>query len=153
MAERQGAAADEIEETARRGDEDVGAAFKLKLLQEGNSALSYTGIWKTADATTASGGHQKYTDGNGARVAFDFTGDKFAWVGVRSSGTGSAKMTVDGTATTVDTHSATSSQATVVAAAPTPSAGSHHVVIKNLATAGHPRIKLDAIVVRTIVGS
>jgi hypothetical protein len=109
------------------------------------SMFTYSGKWSTATVTYASGGRQKWTKQAGASVTFQAAGE-VALVMAKGPGRGQAAIFIDGVrVSTVDTRAATNSNRIIVWTRDLPS-GTHTIQIRNLATAGHPRIDFDAIV-------
>jgi subtilase family serine protease len=115
----------------------------LSLYQESSSAVSYSGTWTTQNSAVASGGKWRFSTHAGDTATFTFQGRKVAWVAVRDTNRGNARVTLDGVVTGVDTNASTfepRAESYVGSAG----GGTHTLVIKNLGTAGHPRINVDA---------
>jgi hypothetical protein len=91
----------------------------------------------------ASGGKWRFSTHAGDTATFTFQGRKVAWVAVRDTNRGNARVTLDGVVTGVDTN-ATTFEPRAESYVGSAGGGTHTLVIKNLGTAGHPRIDVDA---------
>ena len=107
---------------------------------------TYTGSWGSSSCTCFSGGGStRRTTQAGASVSFTGGPERTALVMAKGPNRGSAKVYVDGVLkATVNTHSTTKTNRAVVWNGAT-NAGTVRIV--NVATAGHPRIDLDAVVI------
>lgn len=110
--------------------------------------VEWSGPWATQTGTWTSGGQQRFTSASGASVDFTWNhygaGRHIGLVMARGPGRGSAAVLVDDVLVgIVDTHAASNDNRRVVFDHRMP-AGSHTLTIMNLATAGHPRIDVDA---------
>ncbi len=119
---------------------------KVGRFQETSSVISYSGTWTTATSSTASGGKTRYTKSASAKATITFTGIGFTWVAPKSSSRGRADVWIDGGfVAEVDLHRSSGAPRLVVYAVRWTAPGTHTVEIRNLATSGHPRIDIDAI--------
>lgn len=110
------------------------------------SLFTYSGKWSTQTGTFASGGRQVRTKQAGASVTFTHGPGDLAIVMAKGPRRGKAAIVVDGVrVSTVDTNAASDRNRIIVWARDL-GPGTHTVKIRNLATAGHPRIDFDAIV-------
>ena len=126
---------------------DVAAKFHVQLANERYSAVSYTGTWAGQNIASALSGRVEYTTQHHATAKFSFSGARVAWVADVGPARGSAGVKLDGgTAVTVSEHAATAAPRTLIYTSMF-NGGTHHLVIDNQATAGHPRIDIDAFVV------
>jgi hypothetical protein len=126
----------------------AGPAFRAVLDQESNTAIHYSRGWVLASSSAYEGGHARYTTASLASATFTFTGRNVAWVTLRNASQGRAKVYVDGhLVTTVNLFSAVSMPRQIVFTRTWSSSGSHTVRIVGLATAGHPRVTVDAFLV------
>lgn len=117
-----------------------------KLYQQG--AASRSGTWYAGKCLCYSGGTDVYTKSRGASATFRFTGNRVQFVSEKSPKRGSFKVYVDGRyLKTVSEHSSTSQNAVVVFTKRFATVGTHTLKIVNLASAGHPRVDVDAFVV------
>jgi hypothetical protein len=117
--------------------------------QETNSRLTYRRTWTRLASTGASGGSIKETSARDASVKLAFRGLGLTWYATTGPTRGRARVYIDGVAVkTVNLYRTskkarvpvyTFSQATPV---------SHTIRIVNLGTSGHPRVNVDAFVVR-----
>lgn len=120
--------------------------------------LAYTGSWSTSACNCWTNGTTQRTRQSGASVSFDMALPEvqngwpatrnwaIAVVMAKGPDRGKAAVFIDGVkVTTVDTYSPTAVNTTVVWRQ-TVSNAYHTVRIVNLATAGHPRIDIDAFV-------
>lgn len=110
--------------------------------------FSYGGTWSTSECTCASGGKQRATRASGASLTLEHSTDRGDYVGLvmaQGPGRGSAAVYVDGArVATVDTYAATNKNRVIVFKRWL-SAGDHTIKVVNLATPGHPRIDVDAV--------
>jgi hypothetical protein len=119
-----------------------------------DSAMVYSlgGGWKTANCTCFLGGTSTYTSTKNATISFttaqplDATGVRLALLMPTGPGRGSAALYVDGVwRATINTYHAVSNvNGKITYQLLLPGTSVHKVKIVNLATAGHPRIDLDA---------
>jgi hypothetical protein len=119
-----------------------------------DSAMVYSrgGGWKTANCTCFLGGTSTYTSTKNATISFltaqplDATGIRLALLMPTGPGRGSAALYVDGVwRATINTYHAVSNvNGKITYQLLIPGKSVHLVKIVNLATAGHPRIDLDA---------
>ena len=109
--------------------------------------ITYTGTWKQSLCTCASGGRQVSTTAAGATVTSPPTRE-IGLVMAKGPGRGQADILVDGVRVgTVDTRATTNTNRIIVWTR-TLGSGTHTVQIRNLATAGRPRIDFDAILLK-----
>lgn len=114
--------------------------------QETGSSIHYAGSWHRIRSDGASGGYVRYTTAPNATATFAFNGRSFIWVSPKGPTRGYARVYVDGTyRALVNLHTSSFSARRVVYRASWAKAGLHVVLIKNLATSGHPRIDVDAV--------
>ena len=127
------------------------------VLQPGDNAdaaMTYSpgGGWKTAKCTCFLGGSSTYTHTKNATISFrtakplDATGIRLALLMPTGPGRGSAALYVDGVKkATINTyHAGININGKITYQLLIPGKAVHTVKIVNLATAGHPRIDLDA---------
>ena len=121
------------------------SAVRGYLVQQGSSAIAWTGAWSTTIDAAHSGGSSRRASLGGASAKITFTGRSFAWVGTRATNRGVARVWVDGVlVATVDTRAATTINRAVLFARTWASAGTHTVRIVVVGTAGRPRVDVDA---------
>jgi len=110
--------------------------------------ITYAGTWKSAICACWSGGRDRSTVEAGAQATITRTwaaADRVALVMETAPDRGAFELLVDGVhRADVDTYSATRVHRDVVWAGRL-SAGVHTITLVNAATAGHPRIDLDAV--------
>jgi len=124
----------------------AGVAVTLHVVQETSSAITYSSGWTAASVAGASGGKVKYSTAAGKTAKLSFSGKKVAWVTTLGSNRGSASVSIDsGTGTTVSTNAASTTPAYIVYFKAT-TTGPHTITVKNLATAGHARVDIDAFI-------
>jgi hypothetical protein len=123
------------------------STFRLKMYQETAPEVTYpSGAWTSQAITTASAGALEYSTA-AAQATFAYTGSAVAWVSTVNTNRGAAKVNSDGGAnTTVDTHAASLQYRRVVYQRTIPT-GSHTLNVQNVATAGHPRVDVDAFLI------
>lgn len=128
-----------------------GARGAALLTEQANSAVAYSGTWKSVVNRYASGGTLKYTTRKGASATYTFTGSGVAWVAYRGPDRGSARVYVDGVyKKSISLYAKTYSAKQVVFAFNWGSTGKHTIKIVAAGTAGRPRIDVDAFVRLTL---
>jgi hypothetical protein len=119
--------------------------------EETDPGITYSGTWSVSHCACASGGTTRWTTAKNASVTFrtqapqDGSGVDVALIMASASNRGSAAVYVDGVKkATVNTYAASPVNGKITYQIVLPGLASHTVKIVNLATAGHPRIDLDA---------
>jgi hypothetical protein len=88
------------------------------------------------------------TGSKNAWLTRTFTGRGVAWVAILGSARGKAQVWIDGTlATTVDLYRSSTHYRRVAFSRSWSTSGEHTIRIVVLATSGHPRVEVDALVV------
>lgn len=124
-----------------------GPIVRSMLTQQSASSVRYSGSWRTASSTSASGGSTRYASAAGASATYTFTGSSIGWVAARGPSRGSARVYVDGVyAATVNLYAASGRARVVVFARNWRTVGSHTLRIVVVGTAGRPRVDVDAFV-------
>jgi hypothetical protein len=137
---------------------NVKSLWQTTVLQEDNrhassnnadpGRLRYSGKWGKVSCACASWGAMRKTAAKNASFTFKRTYDRddhVALVMAKGPGRGKANVYVDGVkVATVNTHAPAKANRVIVYDKWMP-AGKHTVKVVNLATAGHPRIDLDAV--------
>jgi hypothetical protein len=124
----------------------AGTTFVAQLRQEGWSSVAWTGAWRRASTSAASGGALRYSTDAGATFRTTFTGRGIAWVSALGSSHGAARVYVDGVlVTTVSTDSTATLSRRIVFARTWSTVGTHTLRVVVLGTAGHARVDLDAL--------
>jgi hypothetical protein len=115
----------------------------------GGVTTSYTGTWRLSRCTCWSGHTTRKSFTKGATATFTF--DQAGPVGLvmeKAPDRGRIRILVDGVLrASPDTYSATRKHRSVVWIGTLRGSGSHTVTVKNLATAGRPRVDVDAMLV------
>jgi hypothetical protein len=116
-----------------------------------DAAMTYSTGWAVGNCTCWLGGTAHYTTAKNASVTFqtpkpaDASGVRLALLMPEGPNRGSAALYIDGGyKATLDTYSATKVNGKITYQILLPGTATHTVKIVNLATAGHPRIDLDA---------
>jgi hypothetical protein len=129
---------------------------KPEILEENNYTvfegdrgnITYAGNWSTVTCACASRGAMKKTSAKGASFTYTDYWNRDDHVGLvmaKGPGRGSAAVYIDGTKiATVNTY-ATTTQNRVIVYDKWMAAGTHTVRVVNLATSGHSRIDIDAV--------
>jgi hypothetical protein len=126
----------------------AGPAFHVIRTQQSAAGVTWTGSWKTASSASASGGSYRWASGSGASTTYSFSGRAVGWVAAVGPSYGSAKVYLDGKyVLTVDLHAASAGWRRIVFAKTWSASGAHKIRIVGQATAGHPRLDVDAFVV------
>jgi hypothetical protein len=109
-----------------------------------------TGRWSTSTCLCFDGHTTAFTTQAGASMTFDVTGARrLALVMPKNTNRGQVAVSVDGAApAVVDTYAAAAQNRVLVWQAQFPTTAGHRVVVTNKATAGRPRIDVDAVVVQ-----
>ena len=114
------------------------------LIQDSSSAISYRGTWSTVSATAYSGGTARKT-GTIASATYTVSGRGIALVATTASTRGKAKVYIDGVyVRTVDLYSSSAAYRALVFSQMFSSSSTHTIKVVALATAGRPRVDLDA---------
>jgi hypothetical protein len=117
--------------------------------QSGVVGITYNGSWQKSVCTCYDAGSVEKTTAVGAAATITFTGnaqDSIALVMEKAANRGTFTVLVDGVNRgTVDTYSGTTLHKVIVWAGRVTTTGSHVVTVVNQATAGRPRIDLDAV--------
>jgi hypothetical protein len=115
------------------------------IAEDRSGQVAYVGTWKTSNFAGFSGGTTHSTSVAGNSASFTVAGPgPVGLVMEKAADRGKADVYVDGIKkATIDTHATKTAHCQVVWQAML-GAGSHTIKIVNLATAGHPRIDLDA---------
>jgi len=112
---------------------------------EASPAVTYSGTWRSATATSYIGSHVRYARVRGARASVAFTGRSIALIGPKGPTRGSALVYIDGRyVRTVSLYYRTYRARQVFFAANWSTVGTHRVTIIVAGTAGHPMVALDA---------
>jgi spore germination protein YaaH len=123
----------------------AGPTIRAYLPQQTYAGLTWKGTWKSATLASCSGGSVRYATAAGASAAYSFTGRAIAWVTTLGPDRGAAKIYVDGVlVTTIDLHATSTSYRRVAFAKSWSAAGTHSLRIVVVATAGRPRVDVDA---------
>jgi hypothetical protein len=110
--------------------------------------ISYAGTWRVTSCACASGGTMRNATAGGASFTFTRTyerDDHVALVMAKGPGRGRADVYVDGTKVTTINSNASANANRVIVWDKWMAAGTHTVRVVNLATAGHARIDIDAV--------
>ena len=78
-----------------------GPSVRAIVTQQSSTAVTWSGTWHTGASTSASGGSLRYATAAGASATFRFTGSSVAWVAVRGTSRGSARIYIDGVYATI----------------------------------------------------
>ena len=120
---------------------------RASVYQQSSTAVTWTGTWHTTGWSGASGGSVRYATSKYASATFAFTGSSVAWIAAKGSTRGSAWVYVDGAfAGSVSLKSTAGQSRAMVFARNWTTVGPHTLKIVVAATAGHPRIDVDAFV-------
>ncbi len=124
------------------------APVKRVHYSEKNSAITYTGTWKTAAYGGYAGDHVRYAKSAGASATLTFTGRKVTWYGPAGPTRGKAKVYLDGTyVRTVDFHRGSFKARLGAFKASWKTSGSHTLRIVVIGSSSHPMVAIDEFVV------
>jgi len=108
----------------------------------------FTGAWNRSGDRTASRGDSHYSTQAGARASLTFTGRSIAVVAPVGSDRGQARISVDGQAiTTIDLRASNLRPRRIVYQQDWVKSAQHTIQLEVLATAGRPRVDLDAFLI------
>jgi hypothetical protein len=125
-----------------------GGTARVGVYQNGSPSITYSGSWKRASVSGASGGGISYTTRRGSGAALNFTGRQVAWVASKSAGRGRANVYVDGQLIkVVDLHAGSLVRRQVVFTRTFPTAGAHRIKVIAQGTPGRPMVDVDAFLV------
>ena len=114
-------------------------------------SVSYRGSWLTSNCTCFNAGRAKKTSAAGASATITFSGNTntaVALVMEKAGNRGRFTVYLDGVNRgTVDTFSSTAAHRVVVWAGRVATSGNHTLRLVNQATAGRPRIDLNAVLI------
>jgi len=118
-------------------------------LYEQTSSTSFSGSWLTQSSSLYSGGSVRYASALGASATFTSTFTRsIGFVTTKAASRGSFRVYIDGVLkATVSAYSTTTAYRQVAYQYTFPTRGTHTMKIYVLATAGHPRVDIDAFVV------
>ena len=132
----------------------TGPAFRVKVLQDGTSAIKAKGSWAARDSRSAFGGSVRQAAKAGASQAISLTASDLAIVSTMGPDRGKAKVVLDGKAVaSLDLYSRTSRAKQVIWSVSFPAAGKHTIALVALGTknakAKGTRVDLDAFLALT----
>ena len=120
-----------------------GRPATLRILQQNAAGITYSGGWATVNDANAMGGSLRRTVQANRTATFSFNGRFVAWGAKKDSASGTATFAFDALApVNVNLQSSLTQNRRLVAVGGG-SLGPHTIVIRNLATAGHPKATLD----------
>jgi hypothetical protein len=127
----------------------AGSTYTLSAFQENSKAIKYSTGWKRQKLTGAYGGLVDSATAAGKTATLTFSGFQVAWVSTLGSTRGSARVSLNGGAsTTISTHASSTKTAEIVDTVLVPTGkGKKKLVVKVLGTAKHPRVDIDAFIV------
>jgi subtilisin len=121
--------------------------FRVLSVPERSSAVKYAGTWSTVITSLAYGGSRRTTIARGATATFTIWGTSAAVIGAMGPSRGSAEVWLDGVkVATVNGYASTTKNRAILAYIQLGAAGMHTIVVKNLATPGHPRLDIDGLI-------
>jgi hypothetical protein len=124
------------------------AAFRLRLVAERSSAITYARTWRTSLSSSYLGGAVRQSRAAGATASYTFTGSQVAWITARGPTRGSARVYVDGRRVgTVDLYSPTLQTRRAVYTYSWATDGRHRITIRVSGTSGRPRVDVDGFAV------
>ena len=126
----------------------TGNQLTARILQENNTALSFSAGWQSIACSACSGGSQEITSTPGSAATVGLTAVESAAI-VLSTGVtdGQSTVAVDGgVAVTVNSHTTAASHLKLALVQSWATVGNHILVLTNLATAGSPNSQFDALI-------
>jgi hypothetical protein len=126
----------------------VGSPVQVRVVSESSREVTRSAGWRRFSATNALGGRFLFTDRSGTWMRFTFQGSSIAVVGRRGPTHGRAEIRIDGVrVATVSARAATLTPRVLLFAAAVDPSRPHTIEVRVLATAGRPRIDVDAFLV------
>jgi subtilisin family serine protease len=126
----------------------VGPPVQVRVVSESSREVVRSAGWRRFSATNALGGRFLFTDRSGTWMRFTFQGTGIAVVGRRGPTHGRAEIRIDGVrVATVSARAATLTPRVLLFAAAVDPSRPHTIEVRVLATAGRPRIDVDAFLV------
>ncbi len=120
-----------------------------QVIQERDPAVSVRGQWHRPHRRAAMGAHHRSTRQKGARMTVGFEGSAVAIIGPLGPGRGKARVFVDGRfVATINAYASKVASKQVLFARTWRDGGSHTVMLEVVGTSGHPRITVDAFLVK-----
>jgi hypothetical protein len=125
------------------------ARFTLSGYHDTSASIAWSGTWpRSTSSPSWWGGRARLSSSAGATARFTFTGRSVAWVGLRASNRGIARVYVNGSfVATVDLRSTTFLPRQAVWVANYATSATRTVTIRVLGTAGRPRVDVDGFLV------
>jgi hypothetical protein len=124
------------------------AIIKTAAVQDNSRAVIYRGAWHTARSPLYYGSLEHWSAGRAATATLRFSGRSVAWVAPTGVTRGFARVYVDGRiVATVNLRTPSNAFKRLVFARTWGRSGTHTIRIVVLATAGHPRVDVDAFVI------
>jgi len=121
-----------------------GSTTRASLVQQTSTAIRYIGSWTTVRNSVYSGSSVRAASRLWSNATYTFTGRSVALVTTKATTRGKARVYVDGKlATTIDLR-ASAAHRVLVYAKTWSSSSKHTIRIVVLATAGRPRVDIDA---------
>jgi probable HAF family extracellular repeat protein len=115
---------------------------------ERSARIHYAGPWARSSRTGDWGGHEKSATRAGATASITFTGKRIWWIATTDPSFGRARVSIDGhVVQTVDLGASFGRARTTVFVHAFAKAGTHTLRVAVLATAGRPRVDIDAFAV------
>ena len=121
--------------------------------EEQQGTWTYTGTWTTSNCLCADGGSQTYTTISGASATYAYAnsggaGTHLALMVAKGPSRGSFQVFLDGALKgTINTHASANLNRVLVWDSGPLTAGAHTIRVVNLATAGQPRIDVNAMTI------
>ncbi len=127
----------------------LGSTYTLSAFQENSKAIKYSAGWKRQKLAGAYGGSVDSATAAGKTATLTFTGVQVAWVSTLGGTRGSARVSLNGGASTIiSAHANSTNTAEIVDTVLAPTGnGKKKLVVKVLGTAKHPRVDIDAFIV------
>ena len=126
----------------------TGPTFSVSLVQETANSVTWSGAWTKRGTPSASGGKLRSATAKNASATVTFTGRAVGWVSTAGPTQGAARVYIDGKlVATVDLTAGAPVAQQIVFARSWSAAVAHKLKVVCQATAGRPRIDVDAFVV------
>lgn len=116
-------------------------------ISDGSSLLRWSGSWSRVPSRNYLGGYVHSTNGRGRTATMTFSGAGIAWVGPVGPTRGRAQVFLDGSWVATVNLYRSSFQPRRIVFARNVADGTHTLVIKTLATRGHPTVAIDGLYV------
>jgi hypothetical protein len=135
-----------IDNASNVSDFRSGGVFQVRL--DSDRMVTFARTWYTRLKSSYLDGRMRSTRLSGATASYSFTGSGIAWIAPTGPTAGSARVEIDGkVVATVSLRSTVGAARKIVFSKSWTSIGRHKIVVRALATSGHPWVNVDGFAV------